>query len=137
MASSSVGLCFLRGLVGAAIGGLLGYFAFFWIASQGFYALVLPGASLGIGFGILHRGQTTAGGVLCAILAILLGLYSDWKLRPFIKDDSLLFFLTHVHQLTPIILIMIGVGGCCGYWFGKGTGGRIEKEQSVIDDRPD
>ena len=137
MASSSVALCFLRGLVGAAIGGLLGYFAFFWIAGQGFYALVLPGASLGIGFGILHRGQTTAGGVLCAILAILLGLYSDWKFAPFDKDASLIFFLTHVHQVEPIVLIMIAVGGCCGYWFGKGTGGRIEKEQPVRDNRSD
>ena len=38
--------------IGALAGGTLGYFAFFWIAAQGLYALVLPGGLLGLGAGI-------------------------------------------------------------------------------------
>ena len=32
-------------LLGAVIGGLLGYAAFFWMARHGFYGLILPGSS--------------------------------------------------------------------------------------------
>ena len=36
-----------RGLVGAAIGGAVGYYAFGWILGYGLYAMILPGAALG------------------------------------------------------------------------------------------
>jgi hypothetical protein len=36
-------------LVGAAAGGALGYLTFHWGLGQGFYAPMLPGASLGLG----------------------------------------------------------------------------------------
>jgi len=39
----------LAGILGAAAGGILGYFAFFWIAGQGFYALMVPGGLVGLG----------------------------------------------------------------------------------------
>jgi hypothetical protein len=39
-------------LLGAAIGGALGYVLFFWIAGQGFYGLALPGGLLGLGAGV-------------------------------------------------------------------------------------
>ena len=47
-------------LVGAAAGGVLGYFAFFWIARQGFYALALPGLALGLGCGLLSAGNAAS-----------------------------------------------------------------------------
>ena len=39
------------GIVGAVAGGVAGYFVFFWIAQQGFYAIMLPGAAVGLGCG--------------------------------------------------------------------------------------
>ena len=33
----------MRGLLGAAVGALVGYFAFEWILGQRFYAMILPG----------------------------------------------------------------------------------------------
>ena len=42
-----------RGLAGAALGGIVGYLVFGWLARQGLYALVLPGASLGLGCALL------------------------------------------------------------------------------------
>jgi hypothetical protein len=38
----------LRGLVGAVVGGVTGYYAFGWALSQGYYAMVVPGALLGL-----------------------------------------------------------------------------------------
>ena len=47
----------LRGLIGAAVGGAVGYFAFGWLVSQGFYAVALPGVLLGIGLGLQREHQ--------------------------------------------------------------------------------
>jgi hypothetical protein len=38
----------VAGLAGAVAGGAIGYFTFIWIARQGFYALMLPGALAGV-----------------------------------------------------------------------------------------
>ena len=65
-------------LVGAALGGILGHYAFGWILRQGFYAPMLPGACLGLGCGLLSRGKSITRGVLCLLAALALGLYTRW-----------------------------------------------------------
>ncbi len=59
------------GLLGAIAGGAAGYLAFLALARLGLYALVLPGALVGIGCGMLSRGKSNLLGVVCG----LLGLY--------------------------------------------------------------
>ena len=112
----------LLGLVGAAIGGVVGYLLFGWIASQGFYALIIPGAALGFGFALGARRHRVGYGVLCAILALGLGLFSEWRNFPFNADESLGYFLTHLHQLKPMTWIMILIG--CVFAFSLGQGRR-------------
>ena len=102
-------------LIGAIVGGLVGYFAFFWIARQGLYALVLPGGLLGLGAS-LFPNRSTGLCILCGLLALALGLMAEWKFAPFITDGSLGYFLTHLQQLRPITLIMIAAGAFIGYW---------------------
>jgi len=102
-------------LAGALVGGALGYFAFFWIAEQGFYALVLPGGLLGLGAGIV-KNRSVWIAVACGVLAIALGLFTEYRFAPFSDDGSLGYFLTHVLDLRPLTLLMIGVGGLIGFW---------------------
>ena len=105
----------LLALAAALAGGALGYFAFFWIARQGFYALVLPGGLLGLGAGVvLNRSIVVA--VVCGVGATALGVFTEYQFRPFIKDDSFAYFLSHVFDLQPITLIMIALGGFVGFW---------------------
>ena len=110
----------LLGIVGGIVGGAIGYFAFFLIARQGLYAIVLPGALLGLGCGRLSGIQSNALGVVCGLVALLLGFFTEWRFFPFIVDGSFAYFITHVHNLKFITLIMIAVGGLFGFWFGKG-----------------
>jgi hypothetical protein len=106
----------LLGLLGAVLGGLVGYLTFFWIAQQGFYALVLPGGLLGFGAGIWVRGRSIPLAIICGFLALVLGLFAEWRIAPFVKDGSLAYFLAHAYQLKPITLIMIAAGAFLGFW---------------------
>ena len=108
------------GLVGALAGGVLGYFAFFWMARQGFYALVLPGAALGLGCGLLSGGKSWGLGIVCGILGVMLGLTTEWRHAPFVANDSFPYFLTHVGDLRPFTLASIGLCGLFACWFGVG-----------------
>lgn len=110
-------------LVGAAVGGVLGYLAFGWLAGQGFYALALPGVLLGLGATVLARRRSMALAVACGVLALALGVFAEWKHFPFAKDDSLNYFVTHLFDLRPFTLIMIGLGGFGGFWFARPTAG--------------
>jgi hypothetical protein len=105
------------GVAGVVLGGAAGYFLFRWIAAQGFYAIILPGAGVGFGCGLLSRGQSRALGIFCALLAVPAGLLAEWWLY----DESLAYFLTHLDQLQPITLILIAVGAALAYWLGTGT----------------
>jgi len=102
-------------LMGAVAGGLVGYFGFFWIARQGFYALVLPGGLLGVGAS-LFANRSTALCIGCGLLALALGVLTEWQFAPFIRDGSLGYFVAHLHQLRPITLIMIAAGAFIGFW---------------------
>jgi hypothetical protein len=105
-------------LVGALAGGAVGYYAFGWILKQGFHALILPGFLLGAGCSILSANRSIIRGVVCGLAALALGVFTEWSYRPFAADDSLEYFIKHVHKLPPITLIMLGVGTALAAWFG-------------------
>ncbi len=105
----------LLAIVGAIVGGTLGYFAFFWIEAQGYYGMVLPGGLLGIGAAI-GRVRSVWLAAAFGLAALGLGLYTEWKYAPFKENDSFWFLLTHVTQKTPIKLLMIAAGGVLGFW---------------------
>jgi hypothetical protein len=100
---------------GALVGGILGFLAFSWIASQGFYALALPGGLLGLGAGI-GKARNILVAVICGLAATALGMFTEWWYAPFVNDESLGYFLAHAFQLKPITLVMILAGGLIGFW---------------------
>src|SRR5437867_10522229 len=108
------------GLLGAAAGGVVGYLVFLWAAHQGFYALMLPGALIGAGGGLLVKDKSVARAAICGAAALALGLFSEWRFAPFTADQSLSYFISHVHQLSPLTLLMIAIGGVFGFWLSLG-----------------
>ena len=115
----------ILGLIGAVIGGWAGYQAFLWIARQGFYALAVPPALLGLGAGLLARRRSVALAVVCAVAGLLLGLYSEWRLAPFVADESLPYFVMHVQDLKPVTLLMLALGVFLSYRLALRSGGRV------------
>ena len=96
--------------LGATVGGVIGYFGFFWLAKQGFYGLALPGVLIGAGSYLLLRRRSLALGIICGIAAVALGIYSEWRFAPFTADRSFAYFLTHLYDLRPVTIILILLG---------------------------
>jgi hypothetical protein len=105
------------GLLGAAIGGALGYVAFCWLLRQGFYALMLPGVFLGLGCGLALKRRSLPLAMVCGLAALVLGIFAEWKNRPFVKDDSFGYFIGHLQDLQPFTLLLLALGGAGGFWF--------------------
>jgi len=112
---------FTTGIVGMVAGGVGGYFAFSWLLGFGLYALMLPGALVGLGCGALSRSHSTVLGCIAGAFALVLGIFLEWTFLPFAADESLGFFLTNLHQLTPLTILMIIGGAVLGFVFGKGS----------------
>lgn len=108
-------------MLGALVGGALGYLVFVWLARQGFYGLILPGAAMGLGCAALSKTRSNARGIVCGVLAVPVGLLSEWRSAPFVADQSLGFFLGHLHHLQPITIIFIVLGAVFAYWFSAGA----------------
>ncbi len=110
----------LRGLVGALVGGAVGYFLFAWMLKQGYYALALPGALVGLACGYASGIRSVPLAAICGVLTLPLLLFLEWQFRAFVVDDSLGYFLTHLHRLTPVTLVMMALGVVFAVWFGLG-----------------
>ena len=108
------------GVIGGVVGACLGYVFFHLIARQGFYAIALPGAFMGLGCGSLSGRKSFALGIVCAIGSTIAGILTEWRFAPFITNSSLSYFLSHLHQLKPLTLLMIVTGSVLAFWFGMG-----------------
>jgi hypothetical protein len=103
------------GLAGAVVGGCIGYYAFFWIARQGFYALVLPPGLLGWAAAICARERSSVLAAICGVAGFALALFTEWQFAPFVADRSLSYFVMHLHELTPITMLMVALGTFASY----------------------
>jgi len=112
-------------LLGAAVGGLLGYIIFFGLAGRGLYGLALPGGLLGLGAGIF-KTRSKAVPIVCGLVALALGPFTEWCYEPFVADGSLRYFVSHIGHLQPITLVMLAAGTLIGFWvpFRRGQAAR-------------
>lgn len=105
------------GLLGAVAGAGVGYFVFGWLIRQGFYALAIPPALVGLGAGLCVRQRSAALAGICGVAALGLRLFLEWKFFPFTADSSLSYFVAHLHQLRPLTWIMLVIGAAVSYSF--------------------
>jgi hypothetical protein len=114
----------LLGLVGAIVGGALGFYTFGWLMGQGFYGLMIPGAFLGLGCGLLAQHSSIARGIVCGVAALILALFTEWQYFPFLADSSLSYFVQHLTDLRPVTILMTVIGAAIAFWVGKDAGFR-------------
>lgn len=112
-------LCLARGLVGAAMGGVIGFWIFYFLfENQGFYQPIIPAALVGVGFELAARKKHIAFGFLCAALGLMACLISEWRaFRPF---NSFSEFLWKFKDEGTESFLLIGLGVLIAFWFGWG-----------------
>jgi hypothetical protein len=123
--SASEAMTLLRGLAGAVVGGVIGSLAFEWALPYGIHLMALPGAMVGIGCGIATARRSLAAGILAGVAALDLSVYLEWKCFPFVRDNSLGFFLRHLHEASMQTRITVIVGTLLGFWFGWRRSGQM------------
>jgi hypothetical protein len=118
------------GLIGAAVGGVAGFYTYTWIVSKGFVGGMIPGAFLGLGCSLLARHVSISRGVVCGIAGLVLGFYADWHTNadpkpPFVE------YLQDVRSVNQVYLLMILFGAVIAFWLGKDAGlaGRSRREE--------
>ena len=99
----------------ALVGGIAGHFLFGWILQYDYYGMVLPGGLMGLAAGIPRKGSLPIA-IVCGVAALFAGLLTEWRHYEFVADPSLGYFLTHIHQKSPVKLLMIGAGALIGFW---------------------
>lgn len=110
----------LRAIGGALIGAALGFVCFYFMEKNGLYAMALPGALIGMFAGRLSGVRSNAIGVLCALIGATASIFIEWKFFPFIADDSLPYFVAHLHEVKSTSLILMAIGTAFAFWFGRG-----------------
>lgn len=110
----------MLGFLGAAVGAVLGYFGFVLALRGGLYALMLPGGLIGLGGGFFVKDRSLARAILFGVFAASLGLFAEWRNFPFIADSSFSYFVTHLHQLRGLTLLMLVGGTALAVWLSLG-----------------
>ena len=114
------------GIFGAVLGAVAGYFTFGWLLGYGFYTPAVPGVLAGLGAGVIVRRRSVPLAAACALIALGAGLFTRWNYNS--PSVTLGYFLTHLHQLTPVTLVMLALGGLAGFWFALGSNRRNARQ---------
>jgi hypothetical protein len=115
----------LLGLVGAAVGGVLGFYTFGWLWHYGFYGIAIPGAFVGLGCGLLAQHRSLVRGIVCGAGAFLLSIFTESRYYALPEEDSFRYMVTHFYRLGPVTLVMIAIGTAIAFWVGQDAGFRL------------
>lgn len=107
----------IAGAIGGAVAGAIG----FWLMLQlGLYALIIPGAMIGLGCGAQSGAPSIPLAIIAAVMALCLTIFIEWYFFPFNADGSFGYFLRHLNELQPGTKLMAAAGTFAGFWFGRG-----------------
>jgi len=111
----------LLGVIGAGLGGVVGYFAFFaFLEHVSLYTLVIPGALIGLGRVAGSKEKSILLGGACGVAAFALSLWIEWQITPMVAGESLSDFLAKLPQKPFRNLASLVAGPFMAVWFGVG-----------------
>jgi hypothetical protein len=114
----------MRRLVGAAVGGGLGYALFWWQQQTGIWIVAATGIGLGLGAGLGARSRSTKWGLLMGLVALAYTLIVAWQHYPFRADKSLFEFVGTIPQRSANEMWTYLAVLLAGFWFGMGRNRR-------------
>lgn len=109
----------LAGLVGAVVGGIVGFFIYQWLFNNGYSGPVVPPACVGLGFGLAARKRHIAFGFISAVLAVGATMFTVWKIR-LVDGTSFTDFLEWYMDKNTFGWVMVAIGIAMAFSFGMG-----------------
>ena len=106
------------GLVGAIIGGAVGVALVYWLRNQGFYAMMIPGAFVGLGAHVASPYPSNLRGAILGVAGLFVGVVTEWAVF-WSGDPKFTVFLQEFPKQPTITFLMIGAGAIMAYWFGR------------------
>lgn len=110
----------LRRSIGAAAGGAVGTLAYWLLLQRDYHVLAVVGTGVALGVSALARTRHLAWGVATGVLAVLASVLVEWWFRPFTADDSISYFVSHLHALPANSLVSLAAVAVLGVYFGRG-----------------
>jgi len=115
-------------IAGAVLGGAVGYSAFkLLLNSFGLYAMVLPGAMVGVGRATGSTAKSIPVGVVCFVGAVLISIITEWSVTVMPEDATFVDFLAALPDKPFRNQASLVAGPIMALWFGIG---RNETPQS-------
>src|SRR5262245_46123250 len=110
-----------RGIGGALLGAVAGFAIFTLLTRFGLYAIAVSGALVGLTCGWFSQRRSLVLGIVCIVVAALTIIFAEWWNFPFVKDESLGFFLQNLGSVQRLFWLSLLIGGGLAFWFGLGS----------------
>ena len=117
----------LLGIIGGVIGGAIGLFICKWLATQGFYAVAIPGGLAGLGFGYGARHRSFVFGAVSGVLGLLAGLITQWKV--YSNEPSFFKLVGELKDYSMVTWFLLGLGAVLAFSFGTGRNSHTASPQ--------
>jgi hypothetical protein len=109
---------------GAAVGGVIGCIAFFVLLRHAsIYALVLPGALIGLGRALGAKQVNVPLGIVCGLGALVAAIALDWRVTTAAENETIINHVLTLHQRPMKTTASIAAGTLLAVWFGVGRRG--------------
>ena len=112
------------GFVGGIVGGVVAFFIFRALQGIGLYALVLPGAFVGLGCGFAARHGSVIFSWIALVIGVIATLLTEWATDRFVHDNGDLYSLwEYTADLIELrgwfVVGVIALNGVIAFWLGR------------------
>ncbi len=119
---------YVRGTIGAFVGAAIGILVYWFLLRNNVQAPILVPGVTGVVAGLAGAKRDVKMGLITAVIAIPATILPDAIWLPFTMDESIGYFLPHLHKLNPIrigpislpMLLVYAIGIGLAFWFGMG-----------------
>ena len=108
----------IKALSGSVAGVIIGAAGVTVLLKYGLYAIVLPGALVGLGTGLMSRRASWTFAIYSGVVGAVLCLLLHWKY--FRAGTSFFEFLRDLGDLPTDIRLRMAAGVFAAVWFGRG-----------------
>ena len=108
----------IKALSGSVAGVIIGVAGFTFLLKYGLYAIVLPGAAVGLGTGLMSRRASWTFAIYSGVVGAVLCLLLHWKY--FRAGTAFSEFLGDLGNLPTDIKLRMAAGVVAAVWFGRG-----------------